>query len=68
MLQCKSMCVCWVSVDCEEPEVKVEQPVTETLQDYKGEEEVNYQNAVSKVYILIEGLKVQLHLLHNIDT
>ena len=42
------MCVCWVSVDCEEPEVKEkEPPVTEAPQDYK-EEEVNYQNAVSQ--------------------
>ena len=42
------MCVCWVSVDCEEPEVKEEEPpVTEAPQDYK-EEEVNYQNAVSQ--------------------
>ena len=54
MLQCKSMCVCWVSVDCEEPEVKVEQPVTEVFQDYKVEEEVNFQNAVSNVYLGLE--------------
>ena len=54
VLQCKSMCVCWVSVDCEEPEVKVEQPVTEVFQDYKVEEEVNYQNAVSNVYLGFE--------------
>ena len=47
-IQCKSMCVCWVSVDCEEPEVKEEEPpITEAPQDYK-EEEVNYQNAVSQ--------------------
>ena len=37
-----------MSVDCEEPEVKEEEPpVTEAPQDYK-EEEVNYQNAVSQ--------------------
>ena len=46
MLQCKSMCVCWVNVDCEEPEaVTIKEPNTEASQDYK--EEVNYQNAVS---------------------
>ena len=46
VLQCKSMCVCWVSVDCEEPEpVTIKESVTEASHDYK--EEVNYQNAVS---------------------
>ena len=67
MLQCKSMCVCWVSVDCEEPEPVTEQPaVTEASHDYKGQEEVNYQNAVSILEDKTQAQKsVVVFLLHN---
>ena len=54
------MCVCWVSVDCEEP-VTIKQPtVTEASHDYKVQEEVNYQNAVSNTL----GLRF-LHCAHS---
>ena len=50
------MCVCWVSVDCEEPVTIKQPPATEAPHDYKGEEEVSYQNAVSILYTL--GLRL----------
>ena len=64
------MCVCWVSVDCEEPEVRTEEASTEAPHDYKAEGEVNYQNAVSihlQVYMMHQSHKL-IFLVLSYDT